>query len=48
MRRALDDRRHHENKPSAIERGFRALLKLYPGEFQAEFRDEMLDVAMAC
>jgi hypothetical protein len=33
---------------SFIERTFRALLRLYPADFQTEFRDEMLEVAMAC
>jgi hypothetical protein len=33
---------------SLIERTFRALLKFYPADFQNEFRDEMLEVAMAC
>ncbi len=36
------------NTRSFIERTFRALLRLYPADFQTEFRDEMLEVAMAC
>jgi hypothetical protein len=32
---------------SPIERTFRALLRLYPADFQTEFREEMLEVAMA-
>jgi hypothetical protein len=36
------------NTRSFIERTFRALLRLYPADFQTEFGDEMLEVAMAC
>jgi hypothetical protein len=32
---------------SLFERTFRALMRLYPADFQTEFRDEMLEVAMA-
>jgi len=36
------------NTRSFIERTFHALLRLYPADFQTEFGDEMLEVAMAC
>jgi hypothetical protein len=44
------EKRNHEMSTSAslIERTFLTLMRLYPADFQTEFRDEMLEVAMAC
>jgi hypothetical protein len=43
------EKRNHgiSTSTSLFERTFRALLRLYPADFQTEFREEMLEVAMA-